>query len=67
MIQKAETRTDRLNKLSRLAKRDEPITLENRAHLEISAHLGNHANQSDPIRRVGTLWGLRNTVEPSLG
>jgi hypothetical protein len=48
MIQKAETRTDRLNKLSRLAKRDEPITLENRARLEISAHLGNHANQSDP-------------------
>jgi hypothetical protein len=47
MIQKAETRTDRLNTLSRIAKRDKPISLENRARLESSAHLGNQANQSD--------------------
>ena len=47
MIQKAETRTDRLNKLSRSAKRDEPITLENRARLESSEHLTNQASQSN--------------------
>ena len=46
MIQKVETRTDRLNNLSRSAKRDEPITLENRARLESSEHLSNQANQS---------------------
>jgi hypothetical protein len=47
MIQKAETRADRLNRLSRLAKRDEPISLEDRARLECSAHLGSQARQTD--------------------
>jgi hypothetical protein len=45
MIQKPETRTDRLNKLSYSAKRDEPVSLENRARLESRADLRNQANQ----------------------
>ena len=45
MIQKPETRTDRLNKLSHSAKRDEPVSLENRARLESRADLRNQANQ----------------------
>jgi hypothetical protein len=45
MIQKPETRTDRMNKLSHSAKRDEPVSLENRARLESRADLRNQADQ----------------------
>jgi hypothetical protein len=43
MIQKPDTRTNRLNRLSRCAKRDDPVSLEDRARLEISEHFGNQA------------------------
>ncbi len=41
MIQKPETRTDRLNRLSQLARNVQPVSLEDRARLERSEHLGN--------------------------
>ena len=41
MIQKPETRTDRLNRLCLLARRVAPIPLEERARLERAAHFGN--------------------------
>jgi hypothetical protein len=44
MIQKTETRTDRLNRLFLIAKGDEPLSLESRARLECSAHLGTQAD-----------------------
>jgi hypothetical protein len=45
MIQKPETRTDRLNRLSQSTRSDEAISLKNRVRLEISAHLGNQTKQ----------------------
>lgn len=41
MIQKPETRADRLNRLCLQAKWAAPISLEDRARLEREAHLGN--------------------------
>ena len=41
MIQKPETRTDRLDRLCRLAKRPALIAMEDRACLECEACLGN--------------------------
>jgi hypothetical protein len=48
MVQKPETRVDRLNRLCSQAKRDTPISLEERARLERSEHLDNQAKYNNP-------------------
>jgi hypothetical protein len=48
MVQQSETRTDRLNRLSRLARSLQPVPIEDRARLERSEHLGNQAKYNNP-------------------
>jgi hypothetical protein len=47
MIEKHETRTDRLNRLCLCARRYTPVSLEDRACLESCEHLINQAIQVD--------------------
>jgi hypothetical protein len=47
MVQQSETRTDRLNRLSQLAKSLQSVPIEERARLERSEHLGNQAKYSN--------------------
>ena len=70
MIQKPETRADRLNRLCLQARWASPITLEDRARLEREAHLGNLPKGKKTIgyfdRDRGTPHGAAPPTPPGI-